>query len=111
MAEEKNMNAENAVQLGADELAQASGGVYKHIKRFISCNKDYCGYVQTDGKILYVPCERCHHAMHFENHTFIFFDYLGYFYCDKCDVNLNGNRFEFWNGTEQELIASANEAL
>ena len=113
MSDDKNLDAVNLnyTQLTEDELSQASGGMYKHISRYISCNKDYCGFVKTDGRILYVQCEGCHHAMHFETHSFGIIHWFGHYYCDKCDYNCSGQRFETWHGTEQELIDSANAAL
>lgn len=115
MSEDKNLDATNLnpAQLTEDELSQAAGGVFKNVERYIRCNKDYCGYVRTDGRLEYVPCPICGHAMHFERHDFLFLHWIGNYYCDKCDKETKGtnNAFQWWHGTEQELIDSANAAL
>lgn len=114
MAEEKNMNAENlenVEQLSEPELAEAAGGWGADNVTYISCNKNYCGYVQQDGTIRYTRCKKCNHAMHFETHSFLGGVIIGHTYCDKCDCWREGATMEVWHGTKEELIASANEAL
>ena len=114
MAEKKNMNVENAEnveRLSESELAGVAGGWGADDVTYISCNKDYCGYVKKDGTILYTRCTNCGKAMHFETHSILGGVIIGHTYCDKCDCWLNGSTFEVWNGTKEELIASANSAL
>jgi hypothetical protein len=113
MAEEKNANVKNlegAEQLSEPELARVAGGLDFSSPTYIRCNKDYCGCIDKSGVIRYARCRKCNHAMHFETHEF-----LGTFilrcYCDKCDCSKAGKPMDIWNGTKEELIASANEAL
>ena len=109
MTGEKNHEVD---QLGEAELTDVAGGnVTIDGVTYISCNKDYCGYIDCNGQTWYSPCPKCGHAMHFENHKFLVVYLLGSTYCDKCDVVTAGCSFKHWDGTQQELINSANERL
>ena len=109
MVDEKIREAD---QLSEAELKDVAGGndTFEGTT-YISCSKNYCGYIDCNGQTWYLPCPKCGHAMHFELHKFLVIHLTGNTYCDKCDAVTAGFSFKRWYGSQQELINSANERL
>jgi hypothetical protein len=109
MSDEKSREA---YQLSEVELKVVAGGndTFEGVT-YISCDKNYCGYIDCNGQTWYLPCPKCGHAMHFETHEFLTIHLIGNTYCDKCDAVTAGFSFKRWEGTQWGLVNNANERL